>query len=903
MINGVYHRVKRSGAYIALLFILFSWCTNVFSQQLDTTKAKQGTAKTTIAKRPGYDLPDSLYVAVDSIRGDIDTIVYYKAKDSTNFDVVNRRMILTGESKLDFRTQHINAHRIVMDFTAGTLTATSETYDSVLANSLAKRRRITRDTNRVASRGAPLLIDGTTPYEGEVIVYNFNTKQGTVALATTNLEGGFYSGEKIKQVAPKTLFVQNGRYTTCDAPTAHFYFESPEMKLISGDQVFAQPVVLYIADVPIFALPFGVFPNHQGGRRSGLIAPSYTTQSNRGYGLLHLGYYQIIDDYFDMAFKTDMYTRGGYNLTFQAQYMKRYVLTAPVTLELGFGRTRYSVDDPYSEDFKVGLTMPSLVFGPRTSMSANLSFQSVDYNLNNAHNINDVVNQTVNSRASFSTVFEDIDFSFGASYGRVQNLNTGTFSETSPSVTWGKITPITIFNNMDDEGFGSTLRTLQITYSGSASRGVNKSLVYTQEDTSRGIAADTNFKVTDQFFINQSPGISISPKLGYISLTPSFSYSERWYIRRKTKTPRISITEYNGNFDTTVVFDENIERGLFREPSYNYGVSMNTTMYGTANLGMFGLKALRHTIQPNISFNYNPDLSTNGKAYYTDPLTGKEQTYSIYEDDGGYYGSQKSGRISFGLGNDFEAKIDNQVSEDSSYESKVKLLNVGIGTGYDIIQNLFSPLSLNGYSQIGNLFSFSAGANFSWYPRNYLGGDSTQQTLISSGEGILRTTSVNFSLNGSFSSSQSSEGENIDSLYNLFDITSPESERQMMMGGNYPGRYVNIPYSPKWSINYGLSYGESYGANGINRTFSGNASISLSLTKHWRISTYTSYDFVAKEITVPNISISRDLHCWELNFNYRPIGLIKGFNLELRIKADMLKDIKLTRQESTYGTF
>jgi hypothetical protein len=125
----------------------------------------------------------------------------------------------------------------------------------------------------------------------------------------------------------------------------------------------------------------------------------------------------------------------------------------------------------------------------------------------------------------------------------------------------------------------------------------------------------------------------------------------------------------------------------------------------------------------------------------------------------------------------------------------------------------------------------------------------------------------------------------------------------MMMGGNYPGRYVNIPYSPKWNINYGLSYGESYGASGISRTFSGNASISLSLTQHWRMSTYTSYDFVAKQITVPSISISRDLHCWELNFTYRPIGLIKGFNLELRIKADMLKDIKLTRQESTYGTF
>lgn len=899
-------RVCNSGKRLAamvLVGVLAFLSVDIFAQQIDSTIAKEGVSKQTLAKRPGYDLPDSLYIAVDSIRGDIDTIVYYKATDSTNFDVVNRKMILTGESQLDFRTQHITAHRIVMDFIAGTLTATSQTYDSVLANSLTKRRRITRDTNRVASRGAPKLIDGSTPYEGEVIVYNFNTKQGTVALASTNMEGGFYSGEKIKQVAPKILFVENGRYTTCDAATPHFYFESEKMKLISGDQVFAQPVVLYIADVPIFALPFGVFPNHQGGRRSGLIAPSYTTQSSRGYGLTHLGYYQIIDDYVDAAIRTDIYTRGGYNVTFLAQYMKRYLLNSPIRLELGYGSTRYSIDDPYSEDFKISLGMSRLNLDPVTSMSANLSFQSNNYTRNNALNINDVVNQRVTSNASFSTMFEDIDFSFNADYSRSQDLRDGTFEETSPRVSWGKRTPITPFADLDDEGFGSTLRSLQITYGGSASRGVSKSLFVVREDTSRGIVADTSFKVKEQFSIVHSPGISISPKFGYISLTPSFNYGERWFIRRKTKSPMLSITEFNGKFDTAVVFDEQIERGLFRESYYNYGLSLNTTMYGTANLGVFGMKALRHTIQPSVSFSYTPDLASNGRAFYINPKSLLEESYSIYEDDGGYTGSQRSGTVSIGIGNNFEAKVENMVTEDSSYESKVKLLNVSVGTGYDIVQERFSPLFINGNSQIGTLFSLSGSASFSWYPRNYFGGDSIEKTLLSSGQGLFRPTSINFSLDGNFSSSESNDGENIDSLYRLFDISTPDAERQMMLGGNYPGKFVSIPYRPKWNIGYGLTYGESYNSNGVNRSFTGNASISLSLTKHWRISTYTSYDFVAREITVPSISITRDLHCWELNFTYNPIGIIKGFNLELRIKADMLKDIKLTRQERTYGTF
>jgi len=52
------------------------------------------------------------------------------------------------------------------------------------------------------------------------------------------------------------------------------------MKVMVKDKIVARPVYLYIADVPVFALPFGIFPSERG-RRSGIIGPAFG-ESTRG---------------------------------------------------------------------------------------------------------------------------------------------------------------------------------------------------------------------------------------------------------------------------------------------------------------------------------------------------------------------------------------------------------------------------------------------------------------------------------------------------------------------------------------------------------------------------------------------------------------------------------------------
>ena len=77
----------------------------------------------------------------------------------------------------------------------------------------------------------------------------------------------------------------------------------------------------------------------------------------------------------------------------------------------------------------------------------------------------------------------------------------------------------------------------------------------------------------------------------------------------------------------------------------------------------------------------------------------------------------------------------------------------------------------------------------------------------------------------------------------------------------------------------------------------------LNLTEKWRFTSSGSYDFVRKEFAAPSVNIYRDLHCWEMNFTWFPVGFYRGYRVEIRLKAPQLQDLKITKQGSARGTY
>jgi hypothetical protein len=104
----------------------------------------------------------------------------------------------------------------------------------------------------------------------------------------------------------------------------------------------------------------------------------------------------------------------------------------------------------------------------------------------------------------------------------------------------------------------------------------------------------------------------------------------------------------------------------------------------------------------------------------------------------------------------------------------------------------------------------------------------------------------------------------------------------------------NIP----WSLN--LSYNLLYNRQNINQNSTLNQSVQiggdLNLTEKWKIRVTTGYDFVAKDVTLTQFNIMRDLHCWEAAFSWTPFGTRKFYMLTINAKSSTLQDLKLTKQ-------
>ena len=115
----------------------------------------------------------------------------------------------------------------------------------------------------------------------------------------------------------------------------------------------------------------------------------------------------------------------------------------------------------------------------------------------------------------------------------------------------------------------------------------------------------------------------------------------------------------------------------------------------------------------------------------------------------------------------------------------------------------------------------------------------------------------------------------------------------------HPEQYVdfNIP----WSL--GLAYTWFYdspepGKSSTTKTMNFDGDISL--TPKWKVTLGSAYNITERKWvdTLTRIGIHRDLHCWEMNFNWRPLGNTQYFEFSIGVKSPLLQYLKYPRERS-----
>jgi len=816
---------------------------------------------------------------------------------------------LAEERAIDSTVVHPDT-TITIDSTLADADSSLTPYVGEQDSSLAQVPEEVRDS--IYWKGLPRMKDADQILTGSELTYNMKSRRGRVVKSKTALGDGFYNSQTIKRMDTDTYFIESGHFTTCDADEPHYTFWSREVKMIIRDKVIAKPVVLYFGHVPVFIIPFGVFST-EGGRRSGIIIPTYGESSSEGRYFRDLGYYWAPNDYYDVRTSLDFFESHGIRLRSDMNYALRYVLNGRV----GGSLINWSENSQEIRRWDLNLNHRQTL-SPTSNLNLSGTFVSDgSYYRETSQNLNQRMAQTMTSNATVDKRWEGTPYYGSLNLYHSENLVTGNISQTLPQISISRsssqfFTPPK-GTKVEDMNWWNRL---YYSYNGWAKN--NRSVTVYQ-------IGDTENKITkQQGGVQHNLSLSGSfSALSYISLSPGIQYSEQWFD---------AWNEYSLN--STGKVDTVKHKGFRSRRTFSTGISASTKLYGLFKPHIGSLEAIRHTLSPSLGFNFVPDYSDKEWGYYTHftDITGRLRKYDQLPSNGVFSGSPqgKVMSMSIGLGNYFEYK---QLIEDK--EVKGKLFDLNLNTGYNFVAdslhwaNLSSGLSLPTFGKgmaIGNAamsgVTLMVNGSHSFYALAVDPLYGTKRIVDRPAENGLRLLS--FDLTSSFSLEGKPAGgakpESTPSSTNQGTIGTPPASSLMSGETALTGETISISGEPSqtvadkpvvgftepmwtpsplpWKAGISFRYGEDHSNPDTPfRSVQGSLNLETDVTKNWKVSYSTTYDFVNESVVASNISIYRDLHCWEGRISWNPVGVSKGYFFVVNIKSSQLKDIKVEKSK------
>ncbi len=852
---------------------------------------------------------DTAVAKVDSVKtqpkSDIETTITYSARDSINSNLENKIIKLYGDAKVKYGDIELQAEEIVIDYELSTITAHSR------ADSTGEHI------------GYPIFINGNEKYETKDMVYNFKNKKAKISEVVTKQGDGFLHGEVVYKNEKNELFTINNAYTTCDLAHPHFRIISKKVKAIPGDKMVSGPFYMEFNDVPTpLAFPFGIFPAPKKSA-SGIIVPSYGEERRRGFFLRGGGYFFDINEYVKLAVTGDIYSKGGSAIYLNSNYNKRYHYGGAFNFTFTNNVNNDDIEAPTDiKDFRL-LWSHSPQSKGTGRFSASVNAASSTYNSNNFIGVNsnaqstriDNTTQNLSSSINYSKSFPGTPLSLGVNLRHSQNLTTKQVDLPLPDVSFN-VNNIYPFKSAEESMF---LQNLNVRYSMNGTNQITNnlgSIAFDEAGNPIDSIAPFTLDNLPVFFKNAKKGVrhniplSTSFKvLRFLTVSPSINYDERWYFEK-----------LDWSYDDSLrTFSSTKINGFNRVYNYGGGVSMNTRIYGVYNAKNQNkrIKSIRHVINPSIGYSFQPDFGDPKYDYYQRFTTtdGAGNTREVLKSrhESFIYGSAspgKSSSLGLGVNNNIEMKVRNPKD---TVDRKIALFNtLSISTSYNFLADSFKlanfGLSAN-TNVLNGKINLNFGATLDPYEYRMIITDyedpETKTVPIFSERRISRyvwnagqsprITQANFA----FSTNLNPKGQNSDTEAREKIAKSDLSDSDKRYLLQNPDAYVDfsIPWNLRISYNVDYSHQENRDP-AITQAIRFNGD--LSLTEKWKIVYNSGYDFQNKAFTQTQLSLNRDLHCWQMSLSWVPFGPYQSYNFSIGIKSSMLQDLKVDRQRNFF---
>lgn len=865
---------------------------------------------------------DSLQLAIyhhnkaidDSIRADsmmrarsngIDAPVKYSAEDSLVYDAESGTAYLYGNSKVDYENMKLTSDKVHMNLDKSTVRATG-TIDSTAEGGI---------------KGKPVFTMGKDEYKSDTMAFNFKSKKGLIKGVYTEQQDGFLSGEVGKRDSTGSIYLQHGRYTTCDKPHPDFYIALSRAKVRPGKDVVFGPAYLVVADVPLpLAIPYGFFPFSKK-YSSGFIMPSYGDESDRGFYLRDGGYYFAISDKWDLKLLGEIYTKGSWGVSAASNYRKRYRYSGSFLFSYQDSKTgdKGLPDFAEQESFKIQWNhRQDPKANPYSSLAASVNFATSSYernNLNSMYNPQTLTQSTRTSSVSWSTGFSSIGLSLSATTNLAQNMRDSSIQITLPdlNISLSRFYP---FKRKHLVGKERWYEKISMSYTGQLANSIS-----TKEDKLLHSNLIKDWKNAFQHTIPVQANFTL---FNYINVTPSFNFTDRMYSKKVTRG-----------------WDNTLQKEVVRDTTYGfhnvYNWSMNvgasTKLYGfwVPNRKLFGdkIQAIRHVITPQVSFSYSPNFGARRYGYYdsyqyTDASGNvKLIEYSPYQDE--LYsvpGKYKTEMISWDVSNNIEMKI--KSDKDTTGYKKISIIDeLGASMSYNAAADYhrWSDLSMRLRLKWWKNYTFSMNAQFATYAYEL---DANGKPYVGNhtewGYGRLprfqgMSQNFSFTLNPEKLKKWFGRKDDKDDDKVSVDSDGPDTNIESNMDDDLEkGKYAakkkrgniaetdddgymsfNMPWS--LTIGYGITMRENTAGRFNTKTmrypykftqtlnFSGNIRIS----DGWNINFSSGYDFENHAMSMTTASLSRDLHCFNMSASI-VLAPYTSYNFTFRCNAATLTD-------------
>ena len=845
-------------------------------------RGKDNTAKLDTGKVPRVD---TIYAKMS--KDSLDAPVVYHADDSMVLDIPNNRIMLYGKkSSTKYLDNNLDAPLIIFDQKSNLVTA-----------SLKKD-----STGKVIA--FPMLNQGDNKMVSDTILFNMKNGKGITKGTYTKQGEMFIYGEKLKRINPTDFFAYRGRFTTCNLDTPHFAFVSKKVKFRAKKFAITGPVHPEFEGVPIpIILPFGYFPLTEG-RHSGILPPTLEANNQYGLALQGLGYYKVLNDNWDITTRGTLYSYGGYTFNISPRYYKRYHYSGNFSFDYNHFKNNFKGDPDFSTTnaFNVRWSHNADTKSrPGVTFSANVNAGSSKFNSLVPNSPARNFQNQLNSSIQYARVWKDKPFNIALNANHSQNTNTKEISVTLPDLTFNLNTQYP-FRRKEPIGTLKWYENIGIALNTNA-----KSLTHFSDDTTV-----TRLNIGKQIFNNLQWGaihnvpISLSlPQIGPIQIAPGISYSERWYQEKFVQSYNSSLKKY----------DTSRTKGFYTARDMSFSLSLSTRIFGSFSFGKnAALQAIRHEIRPSMSISYKPDFA--GGTYYnrfdtTSKLYNRSSVYSnsLY----GAFGEGKFGGLSFNIDNNIQAKMRNKADTAVGATKKITLIDgFSFSGSYNFLKDSFrfSTFSVSARTNLFDKFNITTSATLDPYQVDLTNGRPIDKLVWAKKPSLGRLTSASISLSTQFQGGDQSKkkGKTPNNPNQLINQTTgmplDEYQTEAAYIASNPAEFAD--FSLPWSLNfsYSLQYNKNYVyakqnfVGTLNQNINWNST--LKLTEKWQLGINGYYNITQKELGTLSLSISREMHCWQMSINVSPVGRYRFFNIAISPKSGLLRDVKINRTRSFF---